>query len=131
MSSDKAHVQIYILGPFIPTIALQNSTLLLSKKKKGYFDITTITLLCSYAISVCVGVSLTTQKHAHDVSTSGTCLHLFFAALCSPCSTVWWRSKGGRFYGDLGGNSPACFSLPYIYGLKTSTVSLFAFSNLN
>ena len=57
MSSDKAHVQIYILGPFIPTIALQNSTLLLSKKKKRvfrYYNNNSALLLCHLCLCRCL-----------------------------------------------------------------------------
>jgi len=55
MSSDKAYDPIYIIGPFFPTIAPQNSLLLLLRKKED-FDIITIILLFSYITSVCVGV---------------------------------------------------------------------------
>ena len=114
MSSNKAHGLIYLPRPFIPTITPWNSTLLLPGKK-GDFDITAMTLLCSYVIPVCAGVSSTVQKHAFDVSAFGTRLHLFFATPYSLRSMVQWRSNGGRFYGDLGWNSPTCFPLSYIY----------------
>ena len=55
MSSDKAYGLIYILGPLFPTIAPQNSLLLLFRKKED-FDIITIILLFSYITSVYVGV---------------------------------------------------------------------------
>ena len=87
MSLDKVDDPIYLSRPFIATIAPQNSTLLLFKKKGG-FDITAIILLCSYVISVCAGVFSTAQKHAPNVSAFGMCLHLFSVAPCSPHSTV-------------------------------------------
>ena len=87
MSSDKAHGPIYIPGPFIPTIAPQNSTLLLLEKK-GDFDIPKITLLCSYVTSFFIGVFSITQKHALDISAFGIRLHLIFMATCSLRSMV-------------------------------------------
>ena len=74
-----------------------------------------ITLLFLHINFVCVGVFSTTQKHASDVSASRMCLQLISTALCSPRSTVRWKSNGWGIYGTLSRSFPTCFYLSYIY----------------
>ena len=53
---------IHLSGSAIPTIASQNSPLLLLKKQKEDFDITIIILFLSHVTSVCV-ITFSTAQH--------------------------------------------------------------------
>ena len=129
MSLEMAHSPIPIPGPFIPTIAPRNSTFLLLGKKWDFDFLATAPLsLMSFLF---VQVSFQLQR--------GTLLMLRHLG-CSNIYFIWHpiphvlRCDGDlaveKFYGDLGGNSPAYFSPPYIYCSKILVVPLFASSTL-
>ena len=101
-------------------------------EKKGGFQFPNDYPHHSYVISFCVGVFSTTKRYALDALAFGALQHLFPAAPCSPCSMMWWRSYGGKFYWGLGGNCLTYFSFSYIYIYcsKILVVPLFASSTL-
>ena len=129
MSSDTDHGPITIFGPFIPIIVSRNSTFLLLKKKRGfrflgdYFPHT-------YVISFCAGVLSTAKRHAPDLRHSGR-FNIYFIRRLVP-HVLWYDGDPmvEKFYGDLGGNSPAHFSPPYIYYSKILAIPLFVSSAL-
>ena len=95
-SSGAAHGPIPIFGPFIPTIASQNSTLpFLGKRGISIFGNHTS---YAYVIFSYVGVFSTAKRHAPDTSAFGTLQHLIHTASCSPHSTVWWRSYSREIF---------------------------------
>ena len=95
ISSGTAYGPISIFRPFIPTIAPQNSTLLLLEKKKGGFRFSSNYLSHSYVISFYASIFSTAKRHAPNSLASGTLHHLFLTTPCLPRSTVWWRSYSG------------------------------------
>ena len=95
-SSSTTHGPIPIFGPFIPTIASQNSTLpFLGKRGISIFGNHTS---YTYVTFSCAGVFSTAKRHTLDASTFGTLQHLIHTASCSPHSTVWWRSYSREIF---------------------------------
>ena len=94
--SGAAHGPIPIFGPFIPTIASQNSTLpFLGKRGISIFGNHTS---YTYVTFSCAGVFSTAKRHTLDASTFGTLQHLIHTTSCSPHSTVWWRSYSREIF---------------------------------
>ena len=107
-SSDTAHNPLPISGPFFPTIAFQNSTLLL--EKNGDFDFLVIVLptLMSF---LSVQVSFQLQRGMLLTLLHLGLFNIYFIQY--PIPHVLWcdgDSTVGKFYRDLGGNSLAHFS---------------------
>ena len=129
MSSDTDHGPVTIFGPFIPIIVSRNSTFLLLKKKRGFWFLGDY-FPHTYVISFCAGVLSTAKRHAPDLRHSGR-FNIYFIRRLVP-HVLWYDGDPmmEKFYGDLGWNSLAYFSHPYINCSNTLGVPLFASSTL-
>ena len=129
MSLDMAHDPIPIFRPLFLTIASQNPTLLLLKKK-GDFDFLAIvhpTLMLFLSMQVSFQLQrgmLLTLRHPGRFS-------IYFIWYLIP-HVLWCDGDPtlGKFYKDLGGNSSAHFSHSYICCSQILVVPLFASSTL-
>ena len=128
MSSNTSHGPLPIYGPFIPTIAPRNFTLLLLGKKRG-FQSSNNYPSHFYVIFFCAGVFSTTKKHAPDASASRTLQHLFYMALCPPRSMVWWKSCGGEILWGFGQELSHLLCSPLYILLEDSGCSTFCIFN--
>ena len=129
MSSDTAHDPIPIPGPFIPTIAPWNSTLLLIRKKWDFdFLVTTPLTLMSF---LSMQASFQLQRGMLLTLWHLGCFTIYFLRrLVSHVLRCDGDPTVEKFYWDLGGNSPAYFFPPYIYCLKILAIPLFSSSTL-
>ena len=116
ISLDIAHGPIPIFGTFFPTITPQNSTLLLLGKKRD-FDFLAIflsTLMSFLSVQVSFQLHrgmLLTLQHLGRFSIYFIQRLVPHVLRCDGDPTV------GKFYKDLGKNSPAHFSHSYIFCL--------------
>ena len=129
MSSGTAHGLIPVFGPFIPTIAPRNSFFFFLRKKGDFNFLATIlfTLMSFLFVQVSFQLQrgmLLTLRHLGR-------FHIYFIRHSIPY-VLWYDGDPTmeKFYGDLGWNSPAYFSLPYIYCSKILVVPLFTSSTL-
>ena len=106
MSLDMAHGSIPILRPFTHTIAPRNSIFLLLGKKWDFDFLATALLTLMSFLSVQVSFQL--QKGTLLTLWHLGCSNIYF--IWCPVPYVLWCDGDPvveKFYGDLGGNSPA------------------------